>query len=396
MNITDYDIYQYLSFRNVVAPQKENNAGSSLHMGEVASFDSHKAAEIISEAMQRILKYSDNIACFLSGGLDSSYVTALAASARPGITAFTLEMKDSVSVFHNKSSEINSAKLLVEKYDIHHEIITISVDDLINDLDDMLAAIGEPFSGTFSTWILAKEASKHFDTVLTGDGADELFAGYEPYKLAYDEDIYSVISKMLLMDDDSKALFVGPKLRQYSVKRATEKLVKERVKSLQSEDPLNKLLEFDAQILLPDHVLKYIGAFSGAFGIKIKSPYLDETLRSYITPLPGRIKINNGITKALLRKIASGTIPEAIVNRRKEGFVMPIEDWMASEKALKEFVIDTLTPTNILRYDYLDPVAVQMLLKTYFDAPYDNPALARIIWNFTCLHRWLGLQININ
>ena len=393
-DIDDRSIYQYLSFRNTIAPGTAYSHISSLLPGEMTAFDK-EPVDIISSlkrSVSDIISGAQRPACFLSGGLDSSIVTALAAIYSPGITAFTLQMEDAGGVFHDKRSEVEAAKLIAGRYDIRHEIITMTADDLISDLDDMLHAIGEPFSGTLSTWVLSKAAADDADVILTGDGADELFAGYEPYKLAYSEDIYTVIGKTILMDDEAKEMFLGGRLKSFAKERATEALIRERVSNLKADDPLNRLLEFDASILLPDHVLKYASAFSRAFGLTAKSPFLDASLMAYVRSLPGEMKLVGTVTKSLLRKAAAGIVPDEIINRKKEGFVMPIEDWLATEKSLKEFVTDTLSPSQMLRYDYLDPVAVQMLLKTYYDDPLKKPALARIIWNFTCLYRWLSIK----
>ena len=425
--IDDWSVYQYLSFRNTISPHTIYKNIYSLRPGEEIIYEngrlsrqkkkncfgfdevditSDKAAahlqgsvtkqisQILNDSMDEILESAGDkeLRCFLSGGLDSSVTAALAAVKGARFTAFTLDMKGGAAKFHDKEADVNAAKLLCDKYGIKQEIVSMEPADLIDNLGQMLKDMGEPFSGTFSTWILAREAAKSADIILTGDGADEVFAGYEPYKLAGSEGLSEIIGKMILMGDESKEMFLGERLIPFAKEKATSSFIDVRIDELCAHDDLNRLLEFDAGILLPDHVLRYASNFSRAHSVSLKSPFLNENLFRYMARLSGDTKMPGKVTKALLRKAAKDILPPDILQRKKEGFIMPIEDWMASGKRLKEFVTDILSPVSLIGQDYLNPVSVQVLLKKYYDDPLNNPIFARIIWNFTCLVVWLNGQ----
>jgi asparagine synthase (glutamine-hydrolysing) len=123
-----------------------------------------------------------------------------------------------------------------------------------------------------------------------------------------------------------------------------------------------------------------------AHSLEIRSPFMDYRLIEYVTSLPGTYKVRCGESKYLLKKVAEGILPTEMIYRPKQGFVMPIHDWMQNE--LREFVCDTLSPESLKNNIYLDAPAVSYLLDTYWGNREGNVQLADILWNLTSFICW--------
>ncbi len=383
--------------------------------------------DLLSDAVRIRLDADVTVGSFLSGGLDSSLIAALAGRDIP---CFTLGHSALVQQDYDKAADVEHARILADSLGLHQEILSLTPRDVTDRLTDILSCFDEPFSGSLSTYMLSEFASKKVKTVLSGDGADELFGGYLPHMLSFPmehyagmenkpadgsalsgedrrklrpmEDELSYLASMyefsrgdesllsyriLLMTDEEKQLFLGDRLSPLAEKKATWQTVQRDRSMLCGRDSLNRNLEYDSRILLPNQVLKYTDRLSMAHSLEIRSPFMDHRILEYVAGISGHYKMYKGETKYLLKAIGRKYLPDSILNRKKEGFVMPINDWMQRE--LKEFVLDTLSLAALLDQDYLRPEGVYVLLQKYYSDPAANYGLAGILWNFVCFQTWI-------
>ncbi len=465
--LNDESIYQYFSYKNCLMPKTAYknifeiipgqyavfcNGSLTFHTywnlnwfyeKETIPFEKENAPRQINEITEHLesllfdavklrLKADVEVGAFLSGGLDSSLVCAMAAKEQAGMTCFTLGHHSIIKKNYDKAADVAHADKLSELLGLKQELLTLRPADVIQKLERILFCFDEPFSGPISTYMLAETASKKVKTVLSGDGADEIFGGYLPHMLSFPMEYYCKIKnahsgnfsisdndlqnlcpmendlpylnamyqfsqgnedllsyRMLLMTDEEKQLFLGERLYEFAANHLTLQQVKNDRIKLGGRDVLNRNLEYDSLVLLPSQVLKYTDRLSMAHSLEVRSPFLDYRLAEYMAGISGRYKLYQGQTKYLLRRAASKYLPESFLQRKKEGFVMPINDWL--QKELKDYVLDTLSAHAVKKHGYFNPAGVYFLLKKYYDDPDANSGIAGILWNFVCFQKWFTL-----
>lgn len=436
-------LYNYFSFGNVVAPATAFEGIYSLMPGTVLKYEGGQIAvhrywkadysvssadnkneasirvdELLSDAVDIRMKADTDVGIFLSGGLDSALITAMASRKCSKIKTFSLGHESKEHEFYNKSADVDMAARLARELGTEHYEYILTPDMVVRDADKIIRSFDQPFAGALSTYYVAKLAAGHVKTVLSGDGADELFGSYVPHILAYPLQEYklwkkkgkfgAIVSKysklltqlhdyagkdeilsyyrMLIATDEEKALYLNSDFgANLSDDRETLMELRRCVTGSTAFDPLNRILEYYVNTLMPDQVLAYSDALSMAHSLEVRSPYLDYRLVEYMASIPGNIKIQNR-TKEVLKITAASYLPEDMINRPKEGLVMPVYDWMKDE--LREFITDTLAMDSVEKYGFIDGPAVYFLLKKYYSDPENNSGLSRILWSLTMFQIW--------
>lgn len=337
---------------------------------------------------------------FLSGGLDSSLVTALAAEqSQQPINTFTL-VYNSKSTNSGKEQDRYWADWVARKYGTSHKQEVVNYGDFPINLRKIIGAFDEPFCGTISTFFIAPLIRQHVKVAISGDGADELFGSYLSHRLAFpianyeryietgdkallvpfENDIGSLEqyvapteaawrSNLSMFSDTEKDKLYSPRLREALAGIHSARLWQEQFQRASSRDPLNRLLEAEFNTIFPDQVLAFVDRLSMAHSLEVRSPFLDTALVEFVGALPGQLKINRGVTKYLLKKAAERYFPLEMVHRRKEGFVMPITSWLAGD--LRFYVQSVLSRKNLDKHQLFDVGVVESLMTAFFDAPED-------------------------
>lgn len=333
---------------------------------------------------------------FLSGGVDSSLTTAIAAEiCGSKIKTFSLGYKNSISG-SGKEQDIYWARWLSKKLNTEHHEEIIDVLDFPLQLEEMIKAFDEPFAGTLSTFYLAEKISKHVKVALSGDGADELFGSYLSHRLAFplsslgepSEELLNELvmlsnftisevkqltglqdwewrSKLFVRGEQDKYELYSNEYKEKMRHFSTTDYLKDKFQGLTSQDPLNRILEVEYKSIFPDQVLAYVDRLSMAHSLEVRSAFLDTQLIEFVTKLPGKYKINNGVNKYLLKKVARKYLPEDMVYRPKEGFVLPINDWISAD--LEEYVKDTLSPARLREHGIFDVEVVDRLVRLVYE-----------------------------
>jgi asparagine synthase (glutamine-hydrolysing) len=374
--------------------------------------------ELLTEAVRIRLRSDVPIGAFLSGGVDSSLVVAAMAKLmnRPVVTT-------SVGFPDSGYSELPYARLVARHIGSqHHErMVPAPTPELIADL---VWHLDEPFadSSAVPTYFVSMVAREHVTVALSGDGGDELFAGYGRHRVEVIEHRLRRGAGALagrglaraagLLPDGTKGrnilLDLGlpaeeacarkfyfsprvPRLKAdlYSpwLRAETERLdplvvFKRAFRRLQSVDPLNRILGVDLGTYLCDDILTKVDRMSMAHSLEVRAPLLDHKLVEFVATLPPVWKLSRGITKVLLRRALDGAVPREAFERPKHGFVSPIGRWLRHE--LAGYVEDTICSRRATERGYFDARAVRAL----WEAHRRGQDFAHEIWMLLVLEIW--------
>jgi asparagine synthase (glutamine-hydrolysing) len=368
--------------------------------------------ELLRQGVTRRLMADVPIGFFLSGGLDSSLSTALAAEVSPGrIKTFTLAYA-SESTTPGKEADRRWARWVAEKYGTEHHEETIEFSNFPDNLRKILTCFDEPFAGVVSSYFLSQLIARHVKVALAGDGADELFGSYLSHRLAQplanyprylesgDPDLIRPFesrpdylaslagedwewrTKLLVYGEEEKQALYAPDVAAALAGSSTRELMRQTFASLTSTDPLNRVLEAEFRTIFPDQVLTYVDRLSMAHSLEVRTAYLDTDVVEFVAGLPGRVKIKNGDTKYLLKQAALRFFPAEMVNRPKEGFLMPVTQWFLND--LQGYVRATLSTERLASHGFFRQEEVNRLVDRLYrpgsDHTHVNKVLALVVF----------------
>jgi asparagine synthase (glutamine-hydrolysing) len=377
-----------------------------------------KTDDFLHTAVRRRLESSDlEVGSFLSGGIDSGIVVAIAKQYQPSIKTFTVSFK-------GEYDEAPLAKLVALKYNTHHTEISISFENLNNDIEKILSNYGEPFydSSAIPSYYVSREAKRYVTVILNGDGADELFGGYRRYVPFSKYDFFKknfiiqkaaeILKRSLPIPDEKKSTYnylyrlaalasksdleiylstivnifedyenyILDDNRDYlaPIRKDFQKIVGTNLSGLQ------KIMNLDFDIELFDDFLVKMDIATMANSQEGRSPYLAKELLEYVPSLPDNYKINGKTTKYLLRQLASKYLPAELINQPKRGFEVPLKNWL--EKELKEIVFDYLSDSNSFYKNFVKPGFVENLLK--HKTRISEEKRAKMLWTLFSMEVW--------
>jgi asparagine synthase (glutamine-hydrolysing) len=386
-----------------------------------AGLERHKEAveELLTDAVALRLRSDVPLGVFLSGGLDSSAVVALLApGAGSGLKTFSVAYD-----FGSEYNETPYAREVAARFQTDHHEIFVSPRQFLDFIPHYCWHMDEPVTeaAAISLFQVSRLARDHVVVCLSGEGADELFAGYDfyNYNLAIDR------ARDVLGDQGSRALSsIGrrlirvKKLRKY-LALAGESLEKRYrgISSYESElkfslydpdfgevarqgseslagflenifkdskgwDPLSRMLHFDTKTWLVDDLLIKADRMSMATSIELRVPFLDHRLVEYAARVPSRYKIHHGETKFLLKQVLQSRLPASVLKRKKMGFPTPLELMFRGE--LFSYAHDLLLSQKAMR-GYFDRREVERILLTHRSGVESNH---RELWQLVVLEEW--------
>jgi asparagine synthase (glutamine-hydrolysing) len=322
---------------------------------------------------------------FLSGGLDSSLTTALATEIAPDrVKTFTLTYADDSSAA-GKEQDRRWARWVAERYSTEHHEELISFSSYPESLRKILHAFDEPFAGVASTYFLAQRMAQHVKVAVAGDGADELFGSYLSHRMAAGMELPppggepdSVWrARLLVFTEEEKLGLYSPSVRAALGGVSTAAHLAQAFAGLTARDQLNRMLEAEFSGIFPDQVLTFVDRLSMAHSLEVRSAFLDTEVVEFVASLPGSLKIARGETKYLLKQAARRYFPENMVSRKKEGFLMPVAQWMQS--SLEDWVRSTLQPSRLARHGVFDAGRVARLVDSLYNPGADYRAANKVL-----------------
>lgn len=378
---------------------------------------------LLDQSVRNRLVADVGVGTFLSGGIDSSLITALASRHHDKIKTF------SVGFTHNKQfDESEHALLLAKKYKTDHHRFMLGEEQLLASLYECLDYIDEPFadSSALAVRALSNETSRHVKVALSGDGADELFAGYNKHRGEYlmrKENIKTALTKNLSFlwqalpkSRHTKLGNLFRKLHKFSegsalsipdrywlwagllneaeaanlmLNKADGEVYARRkhnlIHPLLQSDDFNNILLTDLQMVLCGDMLRKVDLMSMSCGLEVRTPFLDHKVVDFAFKIPSSYKISEFSTKRILRDAARDFLPEELYNKPKQGFEVPLWSWLNNE--LKELVFDDLLSTDFLQEQNLFNISYVNHLKQKLQSK--NPADVQAnVWALVVFNHW--------
>jgi asparagine synthase (glutamine-hydrolysing) len=358
---------------------------------------------------------------FLSGGLDSGTIVALMHELGVSpIRTFTIG-------FEEKSfSETDEAREVAKRYGTeHHELIVRP--DAIALLPRLVRSFDEPFadSSAIPVYHVSELARRHVKVVLSGEGGDEVLAGYETYRARRVAALYARLPQAIgsrlvpavvrrlpvshakvsfdykakrfvtgaylppaaghlwwktILDEDAKVALYAD-----GVGRGLEPTVRlfEGLFAESDGDELDSLQYIDAKLYLPADILAKVDRMSMLHSLEARVPFLDRSMLELTRRIPSRLRLRGMTTKYLLRRAMAARLPAPVVRGKKRGFNVPMPAWLAG--GLRDFTRDTLAPQRLRRQGLFDPAAVERLVADHLTRRRDH---SRAIWTLLVLSMW--------
>lgn len=376
-----------------------------------------KTEAMIHAAVKRRVESSDlEVGSFLSGGIDSGLVSAIAKQYNSTLKTFTVS-------FQGEYDEAPLAKLVAQRYETDHYEIGISFDNLLSEVEMILANYGEPFfdSSAIPSYYVSREAKKYLTVILNGDGGDELFGGYRRYLPFAKYDFFKSTGFMRAMagmayeilpaahDKKSKYFYIyrlvdfARKSGLHTYLSATldvfEGVEKQltigdsALKTIQEDfDRINKskltgvqkMLNLDFDHLLFSNLLVKMDVATMAHSLEGRSPLLSKEILEYVPTLPDHFKANNSQTKYILRKLAEKYLPPELINQPKRGFEIPLKKWIEGE--LNEMVASYILDPNAYCRNFVKPAFIQSLWEGKVNT--SDEKRAKMLWTMFALEVW--------
>ena len=373
---------------------------------------------LLRESVRLRLVSDVPLGAFLSGGIDSSTIVGLMAQ----------EMSEPVKTFsigfaEDSYDELKYARLIAKRFGTDHRELIVTP-DVCNIIDDLLWHFDEPFSdqSVIPTYFVSKLAREQVKVVLSGDGGDELFAGYTRYAIDRKRQGFEHLPRFVrqgLMKSLSERLPHGTRGRNYLYNVAQDPLdryvdsistftnlakselytedflhtlrryqpatalFRELAGRVQTGDPIDRLLYLDSKTYLPGDILTKVDRMSMAVSLEARVPLLDHVLIEFVARMPSSLKMRGLESKFIFKRAVQGLVPEEILNRPKQGFGVPIAAWINDQ--LRERIDDTLSDPRTKQRGFIRPEYVDVLRREHNRGRRDHsPAL----WTVLMFELW--------
>lgn len=381
--------------------------------------------DLLDSSVQLRMVADVPLGAFLSGGIDSSVVVANAVRYKPDLHTFSIGFAD--EPFFDETSYAN---LVAKKFGTQHTVFSLTNEDMFGHLYDILDYIDEPFadSSAIAVYILSKMTRKEVTVSLSGDGGDELFAGYNKHlaelrsrqsgilnmlisagaplwKMLPQSRSSSFMNKFRQLNRYAEGLSMGPADRywrwcsfispgnaasllagfQPGQSAESEKRRCELISDVTDNGPFDEVLYADVKLVLANDMLTKVDLMSMANSLEVRVPILDHRIVEFAFSLPTEYKIAGNETKRILKDAYRSELPPELFNRPKHGFEVPLLKWFKS--GLNSLINEDLLSDKFIREQGIfNPEAVAELRKKLFSSnPGDSHAQ---IWGLLVFQYW--------
>jgi asparagine synthase (glutamine-hydrolysing) len=385
-----------------------------------------RAGELMEQAVTRQLVADVPVGVLLSGGMDSSALVAyMHRATREPIHTFSVGFED------DSFNELPYARMVAERFGtVSHEVVV--TDRLVRDLlPKYLTFIDEPYAdgSAIPTYYLAQLARGRVVVLLSGEGGDEAFAGYETYaaykasrwfgrvprwvrrsivaplihalpvsdkKLSFEFKAKRFLAgqdlppaqahlwwRIVLSEAQKLELYTPGVLEQLAGAQPSERHFVEAFMRPAAKDVLSRLMYVDAAVFLPDDLMIKNDRMTMAHSIEARVPMTDLELTAFMSRVPPRLKLPGLRKKHIMRRALDGLLPPAILQKKKVGLEMPYSRWLKRE--LRDLMTDHLGPTAIAETGLFRPERVQALVNEHLDGRRDH---GRALWGLLNYMMW--------
>jgi asparagine synthase (glutamine-hydrolysing) len=409
--------YWDLPFPETHGPRREEEAAEELR-------------GLLKRAVKRRLVSDVPLGVFLSGGIDSSTVVALMAGAggHGGIKTFSIGFSDA------SFDETSHARVVAEKFGTEHREDQLTPQSLLGILPDVMRFLDEPLADAsiIPMYLLARFTRQHVTVALGGDGGDELFAGYPTFKAEklardfYDRlpgpmgawgaslarraagflpagtDYFSLDFKvnqflrgvseegprrhqrwMSSFLPEEQDLLLSPAIRAAAGGDPFVEL-DARAAASSARNPWDVIMDYYCRFYLTGDINVKVDRASAAVGLEARAPFLDTDVVNFACRLPPELRMDGLTTKRILKTAMRGLLPDDILDRRKQGFGVPVARWMKED--LLPLLREEFQPDKIRREGFFDPAEITRILEEHVEGRRDH---RKQLWTLFVFEQWL-------
>lgn len=379
----------------------------------------NEANEVLRAAVRRQMIADVPVGVFLSGGIDSSLITALVAQQGSVVETFSIGYPRNGSY-----DETSDARLVAKYFGTRHHEVQVDESDLVDSLDHLVYHYDEPFADAagLPVFLLSRFARTRVKVALSGEGGDEMFGGYRRYLAERIAPTYARLPSRLkdaaartaahfgrarianrltstLAIDDPADRYAGwvQTFSHDALEHILEGSLRQHLRYFDGAsgyrdlfercgncDVLSRLFFVDSQTWLPDTYLEKVDKASMAVSLEVRVPFLDLDVVRFAARLPDGLRIRRFTTKYLLRQVAMPLLPATIVQKPKHGLTVPTDPWLRGR--LKEYVRAILLDPGSLGRGFFNPAAIETMLERH-SAMKEN--CESQIWTLLVLELWM-------
>jgi asparagine synthase (glutamine-hydrolysing) len=376
---------------------------------------------LLSATVKQHLISDVPLGVFLSGGIDSSTLVALMSKvSSQRVRTFSIGFKE------QSYNELAYAGAVAKKFDTEHHELVVSP-NIVDLLPELVRYFDEPFadSSAIPVYCVSKLAREHVTVALSGEGGDEVFAGYQTYAAYRVAELYKRLPRSLAatvipaivrrlpvshnkvsFDYKAKRFIKGALLTPaeghywwkviFSEEAKADlyarsgdqladplRLYREIYQACAARDPLTRLQHIDLKVYLPDDILVKADRMSMANSLEARVPFLDHRVVEFAASLPPRLKLRGLTKKYILKRAMSRDLPAKVLNGKKRGFNVPIPRWLGHE--LRDVVHDVLAPERLRAVGFFNPEVVGAMIR---DHEIKRGDYSRNIWCLLMFMLW--------
>lgn len=410
-----------------VDEKKYYDLPSETNCGSTYKEQQNKLVELLDDSVKRRMIADVPLGAFLSGGIDSSIIVGLASRYTDKLNTFSIGYRDEPFF-----DETKYANLVAKKFNTNHTVFSLTNQNLLENLQNVLDYIDEPFgdSSALPVYILSKETRKHVTVALSGDGADELFAGYNKYlgeyKVRQRGAAANAVRGLLPLWKNlpkSRSGFVSNKIRQFQrfaegmemspkerywkwcgfakeeeamsvlkvgnrekvFREVYEKRKNKIVQYVTDNGSINDVLRADVKLVLTNDMLTKVDLMSMANSLEVRVPFLDYRVVDFAFGLNADSKIDGRMKKKIVQDAFRSLLPVELYNRPKHGFEVPLLKWFRKE--LRSLIENNLLEDKFVEQQGIfDLEEIQRMKKQLFS---NNPGdIHARIWGLIVFQSW--------
>jgi asparagine synthase (glutamine-hydrolysing) len=337
----------------------------------------------LEEAVRRRLRADVGVGVLLSGGLDSSLVVGLLANnGQSELNTFSIGFE---SVGAEAGNEFQYSDIVAQRFQTKHHRIEVDSSRALPALEATVHAMSEPMVShdCIGFFLLSEEVARHVKVVQSGQGADEVFAGYHWYPPLM-KSRWPVADYAKVFFDRTHDEFLRSVHRGFVTENHSLRFVTRHFAGAHAKKPIDKALHLDTTVMLVDDPVKRVDNMTMAWGLEARVPFLDHELVEMAARIPGEHKVRNG-GKHVLKEVGRTIIPSEVIDRPKGYFPVPALRYLKGPYL--ETVRDLLESPVAQRRELFDKAYVDALLK----APEENltPLRGSKLWQVALLEYWL-------
>jgi asparagine synthase (glutamine-hydrolysing) len=381
-----------------------------------------KVHDLLDASVRRHLVSDVPVGVFLSGGIDSSAITALASKHYGGsLRTFSVGFD-----FDRGVNELPKAQSVADAFHTDHTELHIAGRDLPGVIERLVRCHDEPFGdvANIPLYLLCEELRGEVKVVLQGDGGDEIFGGYRRYgrlerekwfrrlggplaaalsMLGRNDYVSRGLKTVRALRHSDESLRMALLMSQEPINRDPQRVFSDDAReSLDRSDPferyrdshrrysrldsVQRMLYTDSSIILPDVYFEKVDRATMAHGIEVRVPMVDVDLAAYAMGLPADFKVRRGQKKYILRRALRGVVPDHILDGPKTGFGVPFQFWLRAP--LAEYMRSVLLDSSVQEWGIFDRTALERCMEEHTSGRRDNGFLLNKVLNLALWHRF--------